>query len=362
MSGKTTTDTGTLTLCANCGKGEENSSDLKACTACKLVKYCNRDCQIAHRPQHKKVCKKRAKEIAEEERLLRQHAKDAITDGSKKSNDSVTIISDDELFKDPPPREECPICTITLPLKDDSGQTSFQPCCGKIICDGCIIAMALKDRQLRKKDDDTDLCAFCRTRAAFSGSEIMKRLMKLMKNGNARAYNMLACLYADGVMGLPKDAAKAHELYLKAAELGCATSYHRLAHIYEVGGGCVEVDKKKAKRYWELAAIKGNVFARHNLGALEVEAGNVHRAMKHFIIAASAGEVESLNGVKQGFLNGYVTKDEYASTLRAYQKSTDEMKSEPRDEAERFRKLASEEIRNPGSILGDQLRHNIGDR
>ena len=33
--------------CANCSKGgEENSGDLKACTACKLVKYCNRDCQI----------------------------------------------------------------------------------------------------------------------------------------------------------------------------------------------------------------------------------------------------------------------------------------------------------------------------
>ena len=39
-----------ITICANCGKGEESSGDLKACTACKLVKYCNRECQIAHRP------------------------------------------------------------------------------------------------------------------------------------------------------------------------------------------------------------------------------------------------------------------------------------------------------------------------
>ena len=31
---------------------------------------------------------------------------------------------------------------------------------------------------------------------------------------------------------------------------------------------------------------------------------------------------------------GYVTKDYYANTLRAYQKSVDEMKSEARDEAE----------------------------
>ena len=53
-------------VCANCGKGEEASINLKSCTACKLVKYCNRDCQIAHQPQHKRECKKRAKELYEE--------------------------------------------------------------------------------------------------------------------------------------------------------------------------------------------------------------------------------------------------------------------------------------------------------
>ena len=52
-----------MTTCANCGKGEESTGDLKACTACKMVKYCNRDCQIAHRPQHKTECKKRAAKI-----------------------------------------------------------------------------------------------------------------------------------------------------------------------------------------------------------------------------------------------------------------------------------------------------------
>ena len=37
------TDTDTITTCAKCGKEGES---LKACTACKLVKYCNRECQI----------------------------------------------------------------------------------------------------------------------------------------------------------------------------------------------------------------------------------------------------------------------------------------------------------------------------
>ena len=60
-----------VSVCANCGKGEEESHKLKECTACKMVKYCNRECQIAHRPQHKKECKKRAAEL-HDEKLFKQ--------------------------------------------------------------------------------------------------------------------------------------------------------------------------------------------------------------------------------------------------------------------------------------------------
>jgi len=49
--------------CANCGKGEENSNKLKKCSACLSVKYCSAACQKAHRPQHKKACKRRAAEL-----------------------------------------------------------------------------------------------------------------------------------------------------------------------------------------------------------------------------------------------------------------------------------------------------------
>ena len=62
-----------LSVCANCGKGEEESANLKSCAACKLVKYCVRDCQATHRPQHKKACKKRAAEIYDEKLFKRKH-------------------------------------------------------------------------------------------------------------------------------------------------------------------------------------------------------------------------------------------------------------------------------------------------
>ena len=98
-------------------------------------------------------------------------------------------------------------------------------------------------------------------------------------------------------------------------------------------GDGVEVDNKKAKHYLELAAMNGDFNAWHNLGCMEGRAGNHHRAMKHYMLSANAGDKKSLDQVKNGYMIGYVTKDEYANTLRAYQKIQDELKSDDRDKA-----------------------------
>ncbi|KAL7447772.1 hypothetical protein ACHAWC_000094, partial [Mediolabrus comicus] len=99
----------TSSSCANCGKGEEDAGDLKTCTGCKMTRYCNRECQLAHRPQHKKECKKRAAEI-----------------------------HDEKLFQQPPKLEPCPICCIDLPTMQTGRK--YQTCCGKYICAGCSFA------------------------------------------------------------------------------------------------------------------------------------------------------------------------------------------------------------------------------
>ena len=51
----------------------------------------------------------------------------------------------------------------------------------------------------------------------------------------------------------------------------------------------MEADTKKAKYYYEVAAMRGNAMARHNLGAMEEHSGNMDRAVKHWMIAAGAG-------------------------------------------------------------------------
>ena len=176
------------------------------------------------------------------------------------------------------------------------------------------------------------LCAFCRETSPRSDEEFIKRIRKLMDANNARAFYNFAIWYATGIKGMPQDRAKANELYLRAGELGCADAYYNLGNSYDNGEG-VEMDKKKAKYYYELAAMNGCVDARHNLGFMEGRAGNITRAMKHFILAARAGFKKSLDCVKQGYMKGDVTKDEYANTLRAYQQQHDEMKSDDRDKA-----------------------------
>ena len=268
-----------------------------------MVKYCNAACKKKHRSKHKKACERR-----------------------------VAELHDEALFKEPPAQEDCPICFLPLPI--DTAQITFSSCCGKLICNGCILAIAKEVRGRGK----VELCAFCREPNPGSSEEEIQQIKKLMDAGNAYAFYKLAGIYsyADGEMGMPQDFAKAHELFLRAGELGCAEGYYNLGHSYDYGMG-VEVDKKKATYFYELAAMNGSVNARHNLGCLEwndSRAGNYYRACKHFILSARAGDKESLDSVKDGFMNRYVTKDEYANTLRAYQQRHDEMKSEDRDKAD----------------------------
>ena len=282
-----------ISICANCDKGEESAGDLKACTACKMIKYCNRDCQIAHRPQHKKECKKRAAEL-----------------------------HDEKLFKQPPLKEDCDICMLLLPSLYTGSK--YRGCCGKIICSGCIYAVAIRD--------GLSLCPFCRTPAPTTDEEMIEQYKKRMKVDDEVAIYGLGCFYSNGSYGLPQDHAKALELWHRAAELGSAKSYYSIGCAYDLGNG-VGRDEKNANHYYELAAMRGHVTSRHNLGSLEGRAGNIDRAVKHYMIAAGCGYTRSLEVIKQMFMNGDATKDDYAKALQVYQANLVEIKSPQRDEA-----------------------------
>ena len=90
---------------------------------------------------------------------------------------------------------------------------------------------------------------------------------------------------------------------------------------------------KKAVHHYQIAAMMGNMCARFKLGCIEFQNGNYQRAMRHFMIAANCGHKDSLHNIKQGFRAGHVTKEDFERTLRTYQSSYDETKSEQRDRA-----------------------------
>ena len=286
-----------IILCSNCGKGEESAGDLKACTACKMVKYCNRECQIAHRPQHKKACKKRAAEL-----------------------------HDEALFKMPPPKEDCPICFLRLPSMDTGRR--YYSCCGKTVCSGCIHAVEIMIKGY-------PLCPFCRTPVPKSDEEGIDMLQKRVEVGDAHGIVNFGCYYSGGLYGLARDHDKAVELWHKAGKLGYANAYHNIGNAYYIGRD-VERDGKKADHYYELAAMGGHADARHNLGNSEARAGNWDRAIKHYMIAAGAGQNESVKGIQMLYTNGDATKQDYTKALLAYQEYLEDMRSEQRDQAAVF--------------------------
>ena len=235
-------------------------------------------------------------------------------------------ISDDVLFKQPP-KEDCPICNLLLPTLASGAM--YKSCCGKIICCGCRRAPVydnLGNKIIEQK------CPFCRTPAPTSIEEYNERLQKRVEVGDAEAIFQLGIYYRDGKYGCPQDDVKALELFIRAGELGCNKAYNNIGYAYENGEG-VEMDKKKADHYYKLAAMGGNVYARYNLGAVEEDAGNINRALKHYMIAAGGGFEKSLKQIQTLYTNGHATKDDYAKALRAYQAYLVEIKSAQRDAA-----------------------------
>ena len=105
--------------------------------------------------------------------------------------------------------------------------------------------------------------------------------------------------------------------------------------MYDKGDG-VEKDEKKAIHHWRIAAIGGVLVARYNLGVVAHNAKNIKLAMKHLIIAAEAGHDESKNTLKLGYKAGHVTKDAFATALRAHQSANDEAKCKNRDSVVKF--------------------------
>ena len=264
--------------------------------------------------------------------------------------DYVTITSDEALFKDPPPKEDCPICFLPMPVRLFSSASlppatissvpindfaianqelasepmeKYYSCCGKRICRGCVHSFS--------KTGNDGKCPFCNSDRDIESDKVLKEVLNRVAANDAASIFMLADSYCHGLNGIQQDRAKAMELFTRSAELGCSRAHYNLAVNYQGVG-----DLKKTKFHLEAGAMAGDEVARCNLGLLELQSGNMERAVKHFIIAASAGDSHSMNILIPSFQSGRASRETIDSTLAAYNSSCAEMRSEARDAYIRF--------------------------
>jgi len=84
--------------------------------------------------------------------------------------------------------------------------------------------------------------------------------------------------------------------------------------------------------------MQGQVESRFNLGCNDVEKGDYGNAVRHLSISAKMGHENSLGTIKNMFMSGLATNEQYAEALKGYQDAVEEAKSHDRDEAKAFRK------------------------
>ena len=234
-------------------------------------------------------------------------------------------ISDEELFKDPPTRPNCPVCEVRLPVE---AETTYMSCCGKVICDGCV-----SETKAANNWKGTEKCPLCKSLPVPKDDYTDK----LAEHDDAMSnYKLGSQYFSRG------DLEKSMELWHKSAEQGSVLVHHNLACSYLQGLGCEE-DEEKAMYHWKLAAIGGDESSRHNLGNVAFNRGQDELAIKHLAIAANAGHLKALkmlffyraddDEVEKGPRrcgHPHVSKDEIDLVVKAYNASLLAVRTEPR--------------------------------
>jgi len=243
-----------------------------------------------------------------------------------------------DLFVPLPPTEDCAICLV--PLSRLPHNSSYWPCCGNMICTGCVEENKALIKKHNEKNPGKKVafpCPFCRELPPSSDGYIRWIEARALKNDYI-ALRHLGSLFTQGNRGLPKDHLKALDCWIRAAELGSAEACGCIGISYREGNG-VAVDKKRAGFFYRVGALRGNIVARHNIGNFEYnDLGNHEIGIRHWKIAAEAGSQPSLDSLKKIYnADGkepgkeFISKDYLESIYRAGHGAQIEVKSEERE-------------------------------
>ena len=242
---------------------------------------------------------------------------------------------DPELWKPPSPTEECPVCLVPLPLKPDKAM--YWACCGKRLCTACseehVRALRVTNRKREKKKQLPlkNTCAFCRIPLHKNNAELIGRVEERIKKKDTRAMVQLAWAYRKGNYGLQKNEVKAVELFDRAADLGSVEAIAIVGRGLAFGEHGFIKDEVTGRYCIEDAVVKGDIGSRYNLATLDVEERNYDHAIKHWHLAAAAGNKASMKKLWVCFNTKKLSKSDLEKALRAHKAATDKMNSEERE-------------------------------
>lgn len=260
--------------------------------------------------------------------------------GNKAKEAAAKRMEDPLKHWTPPHRGDCPICLLPLPIREK--EVTYRSCCDSTICKGCIfdhLITLMKDGVDRDKVlKAVGTCPLCRGDPAHSSAkEMLKLQKKLAKAGRHEAMYELAMTYIRGENGVNIDWDEGLNWMQRAAEEGFGRASHFLGECYLNGNG-KGIDLDQAILHLKAGGEGGSVTAFGAVAELLMDIGEIEEAMLNYRKAAmcGVGDGDLFASLRNGYREGFITKDEYMVTLRGHQKVSNEMKSEARTRALRL--------------------------
>ena len=184
-----------------------------------------------------------------------------------------------------------------------------------------------------------NLCPFCRAPVPSSFGEALRQFEERKLHNDYRALHSLAITFYHGDHGQAEDKMKALDHSIRATELGSPASPSEIASLYREGTcTLISQDTERSASFTTVAAIRGNLVGRHNIGAIEYdEFGNHELGIRHWKIAAEGGSQPSLNALKAIYNSDgkepgkkFISKEDLDNLYRSCHESQEEVSSEER--------------------------------
>ena len=253
-----------------------------------------------------------------------------------------------------PGRDECPICCHILPLGDEA--CVYNPCCGKLICNGCIVGrqraqlestgyiingITPEEKQFRLiMKRWSNLCPFCRSKDAEDNKGYVERVLNRITIRNNEDYTLalmtLGSFYTEGGGGLPQSIQKAKELFQQAYDLDYPPAAFHLFNLYKRHH---PDQKEKKMEYIRRGEALGDVKSIQELANHAVASKNYTEFTRLSMKAACLGNDTTRDNLMKLYKVSeaqLLSKDDLAITLRAHQAINGEMKTVQRGYGKRF--------------------------